>query len=146
MVPLDPYTATNGATVIVPKSHTWGDDRRPSRSEAEPVILPAGGAMYFLGTLWHGGGRNTSDKSRLALTVQYCEPWMRTTENHMLAVDFEKLEEIPPRLVDMLGYKVGPPFIGYVNGRSPRVAVDKLLMKWGVTAKPGRKHASDAKL
>ncbi len=127
MVALDPYTSTNGATVVVPKSHTWGAEKYPDRSMSIPALMPAGSLLYFLGTLWHGGGKNESDNERLALTVQYCQPWMRPLENQFLAVDWEKLDVIPPRLVDMLGYKVGPPFVGYVDGRSPRTAVTQLL-------------------
>lgn len=129
MVALDAYTETNGATVIIPNSHTWGD-KLPQRSEAVPVIMPAGSIMYFIGTLWHGGGENTSDKDRLAVTVQYCQPWMRPLENQLLAVDWDKLDDIPPRLVGMMGYKVGMPFIGYVDGRTPRTRVAELLEKW----------------
>jgi ectoine hydroxylase-related dioxygenase (phytanoyl-CoA dioxygenase family) len=93
--------------------------------------------IYFLSTLWHGGGENTSSKDRIALTVQYCQPWMRQLENQLLAVDWEKLDEIPPRLVDMLGYKVGAPFIGHVNGNSPRAAVGRLLERH---RNPGREN------
>lgn len=99
----------------------------PNRSEAIPVTMSPGSVVYFVGTLWHGGGANTSSQSRRALTVQYCQPWMRRAENQMLAVDWDKLDEIPPRLVDMLGYKVGTPFIGYVNGATHRAAVSKML-------------------
>ena len=130
MVALDDYTLNNGATVVIPRSHLWGGERLPERSEAEPVIMPAGSVVYFLGTLWHGGGKNTSENTRLAMTVQYCQPWMRTLENQILAVDWEKLDELPPKLVDMLGYKVGTPFVGYVDGRSPRTAVSQLLDRW----------------
>ncbi len=73
MVALDEYTLTNGATVMVPKSHTWGHDKTPTPDEALPVIMPAGSIMYFLSTLWHGGGRNTSDGDRMAITVQYSQ-------------------------------------------------------------------------
>ncbi|KAL7918103.1 PhyH domain-containing protein [Trichoderma austrokoningii] len=130
MIALDDYTATNGATVIVPDSHTWDSKRIPTVKDTIPVIMPAGSIVYFLSTLWHGGGANTSDKPRLALTAQYCQPWIRPLENMILAVDWEKLDEIPERLVGMLGYKVGSPFIGFVDGRSPRAAVQKLLAKW----------------
>lgn len=130
MIALDAYTATNGATVMVPKSHNWPNDKVPDPSEAVSVVMPAGSIMYFLSTLWHGGGRNTSDADRLALTVQYCQPWVRQLENQMLVVDFDKLEDMPPRLVDMLGYKVGAPFIGHVDGSSPRAAVSRMLERY----------------
>ncbi|KAF5687785.1 phytanoyl dioxygenase family [Fusarium denticulatum] len=134
MVALDSYTKTNGATVVVPKSHTWDSSRVPTPDEAEPVIMEKGSVVYFLGTLWHGGGKNVSDKERRALTVQYCQPWVRPLENQILAVDWEKLNEIPPRLVDMLGYQVGAPFVGYVDGISPRRAVERKMRE---------KHAVD---
>ncbi|KAH8897150.1 phytanoyl-CoA dioxygenase family protein [Thozetella sp. PMI_491] len=130
MVALDPYTETNGATVVIPKSHKWGSDRLPDRSETIPIIMPSGSIVYFLGTLWHGGGANTSTSDRRALTVQYCQPWMRPFENQILAVGWEKLDQIPPRLVDMLGYKVGAPFVGYVDGTSPTRAVGALLERY----------------
>lgn len=131
MVALDEYTTTNGSTVIVPGSHKWDSERRPDRSEATPVTMPAGSIVYFIGTLWHGGGENRSGEGREALTVQYCMSWMRQLENLQLAVDFERLEEIPPRLVEMMGYKVGSPFLGYCDGRSPRARVGEILEKWG---------------
>lgn len=130
MVAIDAYTPTNGATVVVPKSHTWGSDRLPQDSEVISTKLPSGSILYFLSTLWHGGGRNTSDGDRVALTVQYCQPWVRQVENQMLAVDFDKLDEMPPRLVELLGYKVAAPFIGHVDGNSPRVAVSRMLERY----------------
>ncbi|KAL7811104.1 PhyH domain-containing protein [Trichoderma gracile] len=130
MIALDDYTATNGATVIVPDSHLWDSRRVPKPEEAIPVIMPAGSILYFVSLLWHGGGANRSDKSRLALTAQYCQPWIRPMENLILAVDWEKLDKMPPRLVDMLGYKVGNPFLGFVDGKSPRWAVERLLKKY----------------
>ena len=127
MVAIDPYTTTNGATVIVPKSHTWGPDRFPAENQAEPVVMPSGSIMYFLSTLWHGGGANRSSEDRIAMTVQYCQPWIRQLENQMIAVEWERLEHMPHRLVDLLGYKVGAPFIGHVDGHSPRAAVTRML-------------------
>jgi ectoine hydroxylase-related dioxygenase (phytanoyl-CoA dioxygenase family) len=135
MIALDAYTATNGATVMVPNSHTWPHDKIPEPSDAIPVIMPAGSIMYFISTLWHGGGRNTSEGDRVALTVQYCQPWVRQLENQMLVVDFDMLDEMPPRLVDMLGYKVGAPFIGHVDGSSPRAAVSRMLERYRNTKK-----------
>lgn len=79
--------------------------------------------VYFLGTVWYRGGKNVSEKERRALTVQYCQPCVRPLENQIRVVDWERLNEIPPRLVDMLGHKVRAPFLGYGDGISPRRAV-----------------------
>ncbi|KAH7205116.1 uncharacterized protein BKA55DRAFT_629165 [Fusarium redolens] len=130
MISLDAYTEFNGSTVVVPKSHEWGPDRIPSRAEALPVVMPRGSIVFFLGTLWHGGGQNTSDHERRALTVQYCQPWVRPIENQILAVNFGRLPEIPKHIVDMMGYQVGKPFIGFVNGESPLKAAQRHLKRW----------------
>ncbi|KAI1861265.1 uncharacterized protein JN550_010944 [Neoarthrinium moseri] len=129
MVALDAFTETNGATVVVPGSHRWGAEPMPTQEQTVPVLMPRGSIVYFLGTLWHGGGQNKSSEERRSLTVQYCQPWVRPFENQILAVDWDKLDIIPDRLVDMLGYKVASPFIGYVDGVSPRRAVARLLRR-----------------
>ncbi|GKT53125.1 phytanoyl-CoA dioxygenase family protein [Colletotrichum tofieldiae] len=131
MIALDDFTATNGATVVIPASHTWGPDtghsQVPRREDTIPVVMPKGSAVFFLGTLWHGGGENTSAHQRRALTVQYCQPWIRPLENQVLAVEWEKLSGMPRRLVDLLGYEVGAPFVGYADGVHPWKVVQRRL-------------------
>lgn len=116
---VDDFTEENGATVYLPGSHEW-DDRRPGPAdEAVPVIMKAGSAVLFLGTLWHGGGANRSGSARLAATCQYCEPWARTQENMFLAVPPDVVKRQSPTVQSLLGYSIHPPFIGQVGGRSP---------------------------
>src|SRR6201995_2199656 len=83
---IDDFTAANGATVLYPGSHRWGKRRPGPDDEAMPVVMPAGSCVFFVGTLWHGGGANTSDADRLAVTAQYCEPWLRPMEAYTLSV------------------------------------------------------------
>ncbi len=113
MVAFDAYTEINGATRIIPGSHLWGSDRRGKPEDTVPAICPEGGIVYFISTLWHGGGANSSSAPRKSATVQYCQPYIRPIENQILAVDPRKLEEIEPRIVDLMGYKVMAPFMGY---------------------------------
>ena len=47
--------------------------------------MPAGSALVFAGSLIHRGGANSSDGLRLAITPQYCMPWLRQIENMVLA-------------------------------------------------------------
>jgi ectoine hydroxylase-related dioxygenase (phytanoyl-CoA dioxygenase family) len=115
IVALDDFTAENGATNIIPGSHKWPSGRRGKHSEAFAAVMPAGSVVYFLATMWHGGGQNRTNTSRHSLTVQYCQPYIRQIENQFLAVDPRKLDEIPKKIVDMMGYKVHRPFIGYVS-------------------------------
>ena len=81
---IDEFTEENGATVVIPKSHTWGDERVGERAEAISAVMPVGSVIFFLGTTWHGGGENRSGSARFAITHQYCEAYMRQQENYLL--------------------------------------------------------------
>lgn len=116
---IDDFTETNGATVAIPGSHRWGDER-PSEDQLVDIIMPAGSVVIFSGTLWHGGGANRSDRPRLAITAQYCQPWARSQENYSLAVPAETARNLSGNIQSMLGYNIHPPFMGHVNGLHPR--------------------------
>lgn len=77
MIVLEDYTVSNGATRIIPGSHLWGDETKPNKRDTIPAVCKAGSVVYFLGTTFHSGGPNTSLKPRHALTIQYCQPWIR---------------------------------------------------------------------
>ena len=76
--------------------------------------------FVFLGTLLHRGGANHSDRSRLAISNQYCQPWARQQENYTLAIPAERARQLPERVQAFLGYSIHPPFMGHVEGVHPR--------------------------
>ncbi len=146
---IDPMTEDNGATEIIRASHKW-DDRRPegannlsdfitkgdtgqdhdhgAHPDAIKAVMPAGSLMIAKGNIWHRGGANRSDKSRLIVTPQYCPGWMRPLETMLLAVPPEKAAKLPKRAQDLLGYSIHEPFMGYVDGMHPnRVLSDPAL-------------------
>ncbi|MEO0882988.1 MAG: phytanoyl-CoA dioxygenase family protein [Pseudomonadota bacterium] len=116
---IDEFTDTNGATVVIPGSHIWGDDRTGRREDAIPAVMPQGSVVFFLGTTWHGGGQNRSDKARFAITHQYCEAYMRQQENYLLELTKDRVREMSPELQSLVGYSIYPPFMGMVEGMHP---------------------------
>ena len=116
---IDPFTEENGATVIVPGSHGWGDDRVAERAEVIPAVMPAGSVIFFLGTTWHGGGENRSAEARFAITHQYCEAYMRQQENYLLELSRDTVRSLSPELQALVGYSIYPPFMGMVEGMHP---------------------------
>lgn len=118
---IDDFTEDNGATVIIPGSHKWGDDRQPADSDQRvKAVMPAGSCILLLGNAWHGGGENHSGKDRLALTCQYCEPWARTQENYFLSVSRKIAATVSEDIRRMLGYSIHPPFMGMTEGMHPK--------------------------
>ena len=98
--------------------------------------MPAGSVVVFAGTLYHRGGANTSDNSRLAITPQYCMPWLRQLENMSLAVPPHVAAQYSERVQELLGYSIiDPGFMGFVDGRHPKRLIDTNYL--------GRKHRAD---
>jgi ectoine hydroxylase-related dioxygenase (phytanoyl-CoA dioxygenase family) len=121
MWPLDEFTAANGATRFIPGSHQWEPGRVPDRSDtAETAVLSPGAALFYLGSLWHGGGANQTEAPRLGVILEYASAWLRPQENHCLAVPRDVARGLPERLQELLGYNIYPPFVGYVDGHHPR--------------------------
>lgn len=116
---LDDFTEANGATHVVPGSHTWVD-RRPGPDEpAVRAVMPAGSLMFFVGTVFHGGGANTTDRPRLGVILEYCAGWLRPQENHILGVPKEIVAGLNPQLQSLLGYNIHGNLLGNVDGRHP---------------------------
>ena len=76
---LDDFTPDNGATRMIPGSHTWGT--RPQDVLADPlathpdeVLLrgTAGSIAVMNSHLWHGGTANRTTAPRLAMHAFYC--------------------------------------------------------------------------
>jgi ectoine hydroxylase-related dioxygenase (phytanoyl-CoA dioxygenase family) len=117
---LDEFTEENGATRIVAGSHRW-TDRQPT--EDTPTVtaqMSAGSVLFYLGSLWHGGGANRTDRPRLGVILEYAASWLRPQETQLLAVPAGTVRSLPERLQELLGYNIRPPFVGYVDGRHPK--------------------------
>ncbi len=153
IVAVDDFTAINGGTEIIAGSHRWGDPEIAGiyatagddssgalvrlERQLQPIIVPAGTCIVFLGTLLHRGGANRSTSPRLAFSNQYCEPWARTQENFFLGVPAAMARRMSPRLQSLLGYAIWPPFMGHVTASHP---LKTLQPDWiaPVSLPPGR--------
>jgi len=95
----------------------------PDDERIRTVEMSAGSAVVFFGTTLHRGGANRSNDTRLGITPQYCEGWIRQIENMALATPPSVASSLPPSVQQLL-YGIYPPFIGYVDGRDPRRLLD----------------------
>ncbi|HEX4541417.1 MAG TPA: phytanoyl-CoA dioxygenase family protein [Acidimicrobiales bacterium] len=125
MWPLQNFTEANGATRIVPGSNRWTSERPGPDTPTVTVEMPAGTALLYTGSVWHGGGANRTEDDRLGVVLHYAASWLRPVENHVLAVPPSLASTLPVRLQELLGYNIHPPFIGYVDGRHPGKLLDQ---------------------
>lgn len=121
---IDDFTKDNGATHLVPGSHTWEREgilpsRAPEPHEITQGTMKAGSVLIYFASLLHGGGANKTDKPRTGLVTSYCLGWLRQSENQYLAVPRELAEIFPERLQRLIGYFVHKPNLGQVDGRDP---------------------------
>jgi ectoine hydroxylase-related dioxygenase (phytanoyl-CoA dioxygenase family) len=122
---LSDFTEETGATRVVPGSHRWDHDPKPAEKyESIPLEMPAGSIAFVVGSLYHGAGNNTSDRDRVALTINYCNGSMRQQENLMLAVHPARMLTFPESLQDILGFKVCKG-AGHIFAQDPRAEMKR---------------------
>ncbi|KFY18171.1 hypothetical protein V492_00106 [Pseudogymnoascus sp. VKM F-4246] len=119
MVALDDFTEENGATRVIPGSHLWGDEY-PRKGQTIPMVI-------IIENECHGAVLPTICKTATPTSL-IMPPWadidshwsqIRSLENQILAVDPRRLPEIDTRIVEMMGYRIHQPFVGYADGLSP---------------------------
>ena len=115
MWPLDPFTKANGATRVVPGSHT-SSERPPDDAPVVDAEMVPGSVMFFRGSVFHGGGTNSTDRPRLGVILEYCASWLRPQENHVIGVPKDVVRTLEPRLQELLGYNVHPRSWGMSTG------------------------------
>jgi ectoine hydroxylase-related dioxygenase (phytanoyl-CoA dioxygenase family) len=122
---IEDFTEDNGATEVIPGSHRWEKEHPDDREhDIIQAVMPAGSAIVFDAALWHRGGANESSATRLAISPQYCQPWLRPQESQLLIVPPDAARTCSDRMRSMLGYSIHPPFIGQVDGMHPLRLVD----------------------
>ena len=116
LIAFDDFTIENGATHVVPYSHTW---TKPvdQNIESVQVEMKSGSVLFWEGGLWHGGGANrTTDQERMGLFISHLVSYLRPSDLQLVSVPREVVREMPHKLQRLLGYY---PFGNGVDGRDP---------------------------
>jgi ectoine hydroxylase-related dioxygenase (phytanoyl-CoA dioxygenase family) len=117
---LTDFTEANGATRIIPGSHL--SDRSPDYGhpyDSQPAEMAKGSVLVWHGSLWHGGGANTTEHRRVGIAMNYCAGYIRQQENQQLGIPLATVRNFPPRLQELCGFGVYHGLIGHIDKRSP---------------------------
>lgn len=115
MLAISDFTEENGATRVIPGSHLWDDERMPTQEETVAAQMPAGSALLWMGSVYHGGGANTSAAPRTGLTMAYDLAFLRLEENHFLSIPVERVRQLPAEMQRLLGWSASSTLLGWVE-------------------------------
>ena len=117
---LTDFTEANGATRIMPGTHLADCSPDFGRSyDSIAAEMAAGSVLVWHGSLWHGGGANTTTERRVGLAMNYCAGWIRQQENQQLGIPLDTVRAFEPRLQELCGFSVYNGLIGHIDKHSP---------------------------
>lgn len=117
---LTDFTGANGATRLVPGSHLA--DHSPTYGQhydSVPAEMAAGSVLIWHGSLWHGGGANSTDRRRYGIAMNYCAGWVRQQENQQLGLPLDLVSRFTPRLRELVGFGTYRGLIGHIDKQTP---------------------------
>ena len=106
---LDDFTGDNGATEIVPGSHT--KSLKPTKEDDKNLeyikaLAPKGSVLFTHGNLWHRAGANGSKRPRIGLLCSFAASYMReiaSEEDQSMIILPEVKSDASKRLSAILG-------------------------------------------
>jgi ectoine hydroxylase-related dioxygenase (phytanoyl-CoA dioxygenase family) len=114
------FTEANGATRLVPGTHLYDHSPNYGQEYASiPAEMRKGSVLVWHGSLWHGGGANTTDQRRIGIAMNYCAGYIRQQENQQLGLPPALVKTFEPRLQQLVGYSIYTGLIGHIDKQSP---------------------------
>jgi ectoine hydroxylase-related dioxygenase (phytanoyl-CoA dioxygenase family) len=123
---LTDFTIENGATRLVPNTHTA--DKNPELGAAYDsiqAVMKKGSVLVWNGSMWHGGGENRTAERRVGIAMNYCAGWIRQQENQQLGIPREVAKGFSDKLRALVGYGIYRGLLGHVDKCSPVDLLDE---------------------
>ena len=117
---LTDFTEANGATRVIPGTHLA--DHSPTFGQAYdsiPAEMGKGSVLVWHGSLWHGGGGNTTARRRVGIAMNYCAGFIRQQENQQLGIPRDIAAGFQTRLQELCGYSTYRGLIGHIDKTNP---------------------------
>ena len=109
------FTEENGATRVIPGSNHFEDKMRFEEKDTIPAEMTKGSVLVYNGSVYHAGGANKSNATRMGINITYNLSWLRQEENQYLSVPPQIARTLPNDLLKLIGYRRGAYSLGYVD-------------------------------
>jgi cell wall-associated NlpC family hydrolase len=87
--------------------------------DTEPAEMTRGSVLLYVGSMYHGGGANTTDTDRVGVNITYSVGWLRQEENQYLACPPEFARDLPEDVA-----RLAPGILVYVSCEPATLARD----------------------
>ena len=114
------FTEENGATRLMPRTHLSSEAPDLLKQyETIAAEMTKGSVLIWVGSLWHGGGANTTNARRVGIAMNYCAGYIRQQENQQLGIPPQLVKTFPRRLQELVGYSVYNGLVGHIDKQHP---------------------------
>ena len=109
-------TKENGATLVIPGSHKWDDERLPRDDEAVYAEMEPGSALIFLSSTRHAGGANKIQDPqdplarRVMFSYFFAKGYLRQEENMLVSIPRDVVLKMDPEMQALIGYEASGKF------------------------------------
>ena len=86
--------------------------------DSVPAEMAKGSVLVWHGSLWHGGGANRTEGTRIGIAMNYCAGWVRQQENQQLGIPLEIARGFSPRLRELAGFGGYRGLFGHIAQKS----------------------------
>ncbi len=116
---LTDFTEANGATRLVPGTHRQDSPDFGRPYDSIPAVMAKGSVLVWHGSLWHGGGANTTAERRVGIACNHCAGYVRQQENQQLGIPRTIAQGFDDRLARLCGYGIYSGLIGHIDKHDP---------------------------
>ena len=134
------FTELNGATRVLLGSQSLPKRAELTAADGVTAEMAKGSCLIYTGKVFHGGGANRSDATRVGLNITYNVGWLRQEENQYLSIPVEVAATLDDDFLRLIGYRLGAYALGYIDdGRDPIEAIRgrRGVMSFRVDGDPG---------
>jgi len=106
LVMVDDFTADNGGTYLLAKSHL--EKRKPTDEEffanADQAIGKRGDILIFNANVWHSSAPNKTQEHRRAIPITISKSFMKQLLDYPRAIGYDRINEFDYEFQQLLGY------------------------------------------